>query len=69
MFCQLVEEKYENWNEHHPASEIEFKPSEQTEAGGKESVTLEITAAGEDEPKEWKITSINTLQVYSTLHL
>ena len=64
MFCQLVEEKYEEWNEHHPASEIEFEPREQTKAGGEESVTLEITSAGEDEPKEWNITPNTSLEVY-----
>ena len=66
MFCQQVEEKYEKWNEHHPASEIEFEPREQMEAGGMEcqqSIILEIATAEKEKLKDWDIYPMKTLKV------
>ena len=72
MLFQLVEEKYEDWRENHPASEIEFELKERTAAGqgntGKfrrrePSILLEVTPAGKNEPKNWDIYSMNFLEV------
>ena len=72
MLFQLVEEKYEDWRENHPASEIEFELKERTAAGqgntGKfrrrePSILLEVTPAGKNKPKDWDIYSMNSLEV------
>ena len=72
MLFQLVEEKYKDWEEHHPASEIEFELRERTTAGQgtrqkfrrrEPSISLKVTPAGKNEPKDWDIYSLNLLEV------
>ena len=59
----MVKEEYEDWIQHHRPIEIEFESNEQTGAC-EESVTMEIAAAGREEPKEWNITPIASLEVH-----
>ena len=72
MLFQLVEQKYKDWEEHHPASEIEFELKERTAAGQgsarklrrrEPSISLEITSARRNEPKHWEIYPINFVEV------
>ena len=68
----MIEEKYQDWEENHPASEIEFELKERTAAGQgsarklrrrEPSILLEVTPAGRNEPKDWDIYSMNFLEV------
>ena len=72
MLFQLVEKKYKDWEEHHPASEIEFELKEGTAAGQgsarklrkrEPSILLEVTPARKNEPKHWDIYHINFVEV------
>ena len=70
MLCQRVEEKYKDWNENCLPWMIEFDTMEQTEAGAQgceQSIILEITAAKEEEPKGWVITSL-TIPLWVSEH-
>ena len=59
-----MKEEYEDWNQHHPPSEIEFESAEHAVAGSKESITLEITTASEQQT-EWNVIPImNSLEVH-----
>ena len=62
MLFQLVEEKHNDWKEHHPSSEIEFevKGSTQESTGKEPSISLEVTPAGMNESKDWNIYPINS---------
>ena len=68
MRFQLIEKKYKDWEENHPASEIEFELKQRTAAGQgrarkfrrcEPSILLEVTPAGKNEPKDWDIYPIN----------
>ena len=59
-----MKKEYKDWNQHHPPSVIEFESAERAEAGSKESITLEIATASEQQT-EWNVTTIlNSLEVH-----
>ena len=62
MLFQLVEEKYQDWEENHPASEIEFAVNQQT-AAGHGCIRMEVTPAESNESKDWNIYFKNVSQV------
>ena len=72
MLFQLIENKYKDWEEHHPPSKIEFELKERTAAGQgsarkfrrcEPSISLEVTPARRNERKDWEIYSINFIEV------
>ena len=72
LHFQLIQKTYKDWEENHPASEIEFELKERTAAGQgrarkfrrrEPSILLEVTLAGKNEPKNWDIYPMNFLEV------
>ena len=67
-WLRLVEEKYKDWEENYPPTEIEFEVDSRTGAG-QGSIQMVVTPAGKNEPKTGKSASSALLRFASRLHV